>query len=1102
MKIRTYVPFCLLTMLVAAGVVWSAGPAESPSPMVSTSIPAMKSDGPPLSLANTPPDVHINTPLIFTLTQEGITYSIPVLEKAQDVVAFYNYYSASSHTGYEVAYESKVFLYRNTIDNSLHLIFTHNIDYPPPTGDGRVDFDLSGIPPGAYVSQSDDPSHAWDPPRTQEFSLAYPAMEGHWYYTDNTDGGVLSGLPLNVAWCITIDPLYFDNINRWIYHFGSGDPIELDMNKPVTICFTPPSDPEEVSIDEGGQVSFSGFFDDPDAYDTHDALWEFGDSEDSVGIFFPGYGYTHHDMDPVVHPYGDNGDLTAWLTVDDDKGGTGSADVSVTVFNVPPVVDAGSDLTIEQGETVNLSASFTDPGWLDTHAGIIDWGDLDVEPGIVSEENDPPKATGTVTGEHYYSDCDLFTVFVTVTDDDGGAGVDNVHINVVDATAPEIICPPDTVLEAGEVCEATYTGPPASATDNCDPDPEILSTPALPATFTGLGTYTIIWVATDESGNLDSCFQTIEVIDLTPPEITCPPDTTLEAGSDCEAVYAGPPATALDNCDPDPEVESDPLLPASFSGVGNHEIEYTATDASGNSSVCVQTVTIIDVTAPLITCPPDIVLEADENCEVIYTGPPATATDNCDPDPDITSDPPLPVTFSGVGDHYIEYTATDAAGNISTCVQTITIIDVSPPTITCPPDKVMEADGSCEVIYSGPSATATDNCDGSPVITSDPPLPVTFSGVGDHKIEYIATDASGNSSSCVQIITIIDVTPPLIVCPPDVALEPEGFDCSVTYSGPPATATDNCDGSPVVTSDPPLPATFAKIGDHLIVFEAMDFSGNASVCTMTVTVLPTSLCLKDEAIELLLGLKPTGDDHLDKEIDKIAWHIEKSLDPELWLDVKHLDCQHGQKVFNEEETAVVLLRENMNKKGFPPGLVDDFVAAITMLLDADDILAKTQLDDAIALGGEEKFIEKAKSELALAWEKREANDYIHAIDHYRKAWDAACKALSNPHGEGAQVGSQSGALLEFRMSEGKPNPFRGTATLDYQIPSAASVTVRVYDLSGRLVRTILDCDQDAGIYSVHWDGTNTAGGRVLPGIYFVRLAAGDFVSSRKVVLLE
>jgi len=406
-------------------------------------------------LPNTPPRVRINTALIFTLTQGDSTYSIPVLEKAQDVVAFYNYYSASSHTGYEVAYESKVFLYRNTIDNSLHLIMTHNIDYPPPTGSGRVDFDLSGIPAGAYVSQSDDPSHPWDPPRTQEFSLAYPAMEGHWFYGDNTDGVVLSGLPLDTDWCITINPLYFDNINRWIYHFGSGDPIELEMDKPVTICFTPPEDPEEVDIDEGGQVSFSGFFDDPEAYDTHVAVWEFGDGTDSMGTFSPGVGYTHHDMDPIVHAYGDNGDLTASLVVTDNNNGQGFAEVSVLVHNVSPDVTAGSDLTINQGDTVSLTASFADPGWLDTHTGMIDWGDAEVDTAAVVEENDPPNATGTVTGEHYYEDCDVFEVSVTITDDDGGIGIDLLEITVIDATPPRITCPPDTVLEAGDDCEAT-----------------------------------------------------------------------------------------------------------------------------------------------------------------------------------------------------------------------------------------------------------------------------------------------------------------------------------------------------------------------------------------------------------------------------------------------------------------------------------------------------------------------------------------------------------------------------------------------------------------------------------------------------------------------
>jgi hypothetical protein len=589
-------------------------------------------------------------------------------------------------------------------------------------------------------------------------------------------------------------------------------------------------------------------------------------------------------------------------------------------------------------------------------------------------------------------------------------------------------------------------------------------------------------------------------IDTTAPVIVCPPDTVLQADENCEAVYSGPPATATDNCDPNPVITSDPPLPATLYGVGDHYIEYTATDDRGNSSSCTQKITVVDVTPPLIACPPDQVMDAGANCEVVYTGPPATATDNCDASPDMSSIPPLPATFSGVGDHYIEYRAVDASGNMSTCVQTITIVDVTPPLIACPPDQVMEADENCEVVYSGPAAIAADNCDPDPDMSSIPPLPATFSGVGDHYIEYRATDASGNMSTCTQMITIVDVTPPEITCPPDVALEPEGMDCCVTYSGPPATATDNCDVSPAVTSDPPLPATFCMAGDYPIVFRATDFSGNASVCTMTVTVLPTSLCLKGGAIELLLGLKPTGDNHLDKEIDKIVWHIEKSLDPDLWLDVKHLDCQHGQKVFNEEETAVVLLRENMQKKKFPPELVDDFVAATIMLVDADEILAETQLEDAIARGGDQKHIEKAKREIVLAREKRDAEDYQHAIDHYRNAWHEACKALAKTSQSGAQVVRQAGKPREFRMSEARPNPFGKAAVVDYEIPVASDVNMRIFDVSGRLVRTIVDYKQDAGIYSVRWDGTNSAGDRVSSGIYFIRLVAGETVCSKKVVL--
>ncbi|MFQ5905626.1 MAG: HYR domain-containing protein [bacterium] len=429
-------------------------------------------------------------------------------------------------------------------------------------------------------------------------------------------------------------------------------------------------------------------------------------------------------------------------------------------------------------------------------------------------------------------------------------------------------------------------------------------------------------------------------------------------------------------------------------------------------------------------------------------------------------------------------------------------IEDEPPTITCPSDTTMQANASCQVTYSGPSATAVDDCDPTPTITSSPSLPATFTGVGSYTITWIAADASGNADTCYQTITVIDVTPPEVACPPDTAMEPEDFDCEVTYSGPPATATDNCDSDPSITSEPPLPATFGSIGEHIVVFTATDFSGNASVCTMTVTVLSTSSCLKTEGIDSLGAVKPSGDEHLDKEIDKAIEHIEKSLDLDLWVDVKRLVCKHGHKVFNEEKTAVVKLVKEMNKQKFPPGLVDDFETVIGMLLDADEILGRTQLDDAIAYGGGPREIEKGESEMEKAQEKRDQGDYIHAIDHYRKGWDYACKAMSRPYAGGVQVALSRGLPSGFALSQGSPNPFSRSTVIQYQVPVSTGVVLKVYDVSGRLVRTLVDGEREAGYYAAEWDGRDGEGKKAATGIYFTRFVAGSFTSTCKMVFLR
>jgi len=140
------------------------------------------------------------------------------------------------------------------------------------------------------------------------------------------------------------------------------------------------------TVNEGGMVKFSGIFTDLGASDTHSIEWHFSDNPLIVkGIL------THFRL------YADNGVYTVTLIVTDDDGGVGSDTLTVTVNNVAPTADAGADQTVNEGETVSFSGSFTDPGLLDTYTFEWDFGDGNI-------------ASGTLIPTHTYDDNEVYTV--------------------------------------------------------------------------------------------------------------------------------------------------------------------------------------------------------------------------------------------------------------------------------------------------------------------------------------------------------------------------------------------------------------------------------------------------------------------------------------------------------------------------------------------------------------------------------------------------------------------------------------------------------------------------------------------------------------------
>jgi len=82
-----------------------------------------------------------------------------------------------------------------------------------------------------------------------------------------------------------------------------------------------------------------------------------------------------------------------------------------------------------------------------------------------------------------------------------------------------------------------------------------------------------------------------------------------------------------------------------------------------------------------------------------------------------------------------------------------------------------------------------------------------------------------------------------------------------------------------------------------------------------------------------------------------------------------------------------------------------------------------------------------------------------------------------------------------------PNPFQASTTVRFDLAQRARVALRVYDVAGRLVRTLVgDEELGAGSHALDWDGRDEGGGRLSPGLYFCQLSAGSVRETRRVVL--
>lgn len=150
------------------------------------------------------------------------------------------------------------------------------------------------------------------------------------------------------------------------------------------------------------------------------------------------------------------------------------------------------------------------------------------------------------------------------------------------------------------------------------------------------------------------------------------------------------------------------------------------------------------------------------------------------------------------------------------------------------------------------------------------------------------------------------------------------------------------------------------------------------------------------------------------------------------------------------------------------------------------------------------LIDKAEKWITDPVDQLKVLTVLNGLIDYYEAQDAPGKGK----GKGAKLaGTETGALSlprAFALAQNSPNPFNPATTITYSIPEGTQglVTLKIFDLRGRVIRTLVNAELPSGSYKVLWDGTKDSGWVAASGVYFYRLQAGEFTQTRKMVLLK
>ena len=432
----------------------------------------------------------------------------------------------------------------------------------------------------------------------------------------------------------------------------------------------------------------------------------------------------------------DVGTVSDTLTVTDVNTNTSSC------LSVVTVVDTVAPSPVCQNVTVYLDGSGN---------GSVNAADAD------GGSSDACGIGSLTTGTTVFTCGNVGTTFsdtLFITDVNSNVASCTFSIDVADTIAPTAVCQNVTVQLDG--MGNAFLSPmmvEGGSSDNCQLAMPMVSDTLF--TCVDIGANTVTLTHTDVNGNTGNCTATVTVQDILPPVAQCSDITTYLDTLGVSVINTSLlDNSSFDNCGIASITASIDTFTCADLGV--QTVTVTFADPSGNVSNCFSDITVVDTVAPTAICVDDTIYldntgkaTADANVIGVNT------TDNCSLDTlklDITE-----FECADIGANTVVLSVLDGSNNGSTCTAVVTVLDTIPPSITCT-DYTLFLDSLGNGTLAPPDVTTgppTDNCGGvgAPVLSQ---TSFTRADTGVNAVTVTVTDSSGNVSSCVSNVSVVD----------------------------------------------------------------------------------------------------------------------------------------------------------------------------------------------------------------------------------------------------------------------------------------------------------------------------------------------------------